>query len=188
MSSTGEGRPGRYPRSVGGLFVALVVTVVGVLALLAVLGLFRNDLEVEPDRVDYLGTVEGAQDARLEPVYPAELPEGWTATGAEVPPGEDPAFEVRLLTDEERFVGIHQETDTSPGDLLAALVDEDTSEAEGYRTSQSVAGEWEGFTDDGGDTAYVAELGRQTVIVWGSAPAEDLQRVIDLLTQAPLGG
>jgi len=184
--TTSEGTPGRYSRSFGGLVVALVVTVVIVGVVLWVLSLFRHDVEIRPDNVDYLSTVEGAQDAGLHPVYPAELPEGWIATGAEVPPGEDRAFEVRLLTDDERFIGIHQEAGSSAGQLVASLVDEDTTAVEAYRTPHSVAEDWEGFADDGGDTAYVAELGKQTVIVWGSAPAEDLQQVIDLLTQAPL--
>lgn len=186
MSTTREGTPGRYQRSFGGLAVALVVTVAVVGGLLWLMGLFRNDVEIEPERVDYLSTVEGAQDARLEPVYPAELPEGWIATAAEVPQGEDPAFEVRLLTDDERFVGIRQEADTSVSTLVTTYVDDAATGADPYRAAGSVARDWEGFEDEGGDTAYATEVGKHVVLVWGSAPPEDLQAVVDLLTQEPL--
>ena len=35
------------------------------------------------------------------------------------------------------------------------------------------------------DTAYAAELEDETILVFGSAPAEDLQAVVDSLTTAP---
>lgn len=56
----------------------------------------------------------------------------------------------------------------------------------------SVAPEWQTWTDEGGDTAYVAELGAgrraETVIVYGSASAAELQRVMELLTTEPVDG
>ena len=40
----------------------------------------------------------------------------------------------------------------------------------------------------GGQTAYVAEVGDDTVLVFGSASAKDLQAIIDALTAAPVAG
>ncbi|WP_435770153.1 DUF4245 family protein [Nocardioides sp. SYSU DS0651] len=184
-----SGRPGRYQRSAAGLVASLVVTVVALGGLLYFMGAFRHDLEVEPERVDYLETVDSAQAAGLQPVYPPELPEGWIATGVDVVPGEDAAFGLRMLTDEERFVGIRQE-DASSTTLLREWVDEETETTDGYSVPASVARpvarRWEGYTDAGGDTAYSATVGDETILVFGSAPAEDLQAIVDSLVQRPV--
>ena len=46
-----------------------------------------------------------------------------------------------------------------------------------------IGSEWQTWTDDGGDTGYSIEYGDQTVLVYGSAPAEDLQAFIGLLSR-----
>lgn len=184
-TSSPTGKPGRYQRSAGGLVVSLVVTVVAIAALLWFLGLFRADTKIEPEPVDYLDSVASAQGARLRPVYPASLPKDWIATGVDVTPGDDPAFAIKLLTDDERFVGIRQEG-SSVGALVAKYVDEDARPADGYRSKSSVARSWVGFTDEGGDTAYAADVGDQVVLVYGSASAADLQEVIEVLTRKPV--
>ena len=76
-------RPGRYQRSGNGLVGALVITVVAVVAFVGFRALVSDQPDVEPEAVDYLETVGLAQDGDVEPVYPAELPEGWIATRAE---------------------------------------------------------------------------------------------------------
>jgi hypothetical protein len=180
-----SGTPGKYKRSAQGLAVSLVVTVVAIVVVTWAMGLFRNETEIAPEQVDHLEAIEGVQTSGARPVYPAELPEGWIATGVDVEPGESPAYGIKMLTDAEQFVGIRQE-DASVGTLLATYVDEETQPADGYSTGSSVAEEWEGYTDEGGDTAYAAEVGDDVVLVYGSAPAEDLQDVIDRLTREPL--
>ncbi|MBM9459768.1 DUF4245 family protein [Nocardioides sp. zg-536] len=184
-----SGRPGRYQRSAWGLVVSLLVTVVALAGLYAFTGAFRNDFEIKPEKVDYLASVAAAQQAGLSPAYPASLPKGWIATGAEVTPGDRPVFTLRMLTDENRFVGVRQE-DASIGSLVSRWVDEDAEDAEGYTVPASVtapvAREWEGFVDASGDTAYAAEVGEETVLVFGSASAKELQQVVDSLTTAPV--
>lgn len=183
------GRPGRYQRSAGGLVVSLVVTVLVVGGLLTFMGLFRHDFEQKPERVDYLATVAAAQQSGLRPVYPAALPTGWIATGVDVETGDDPAFGVRMLTEDEKFVGVRQE-DASSTVLLAQWVDEETQPADAYTVPASVprpvARHWEGFTDEGGDTAYVSKVGEERILVFGSASAEELQGIIDTLVQRPV--
>lgn len=185
MSTSSVGRPGKYQRSVGGLVTALLVTVVAVGGLLWVLGLFRPDVDERPGEVDYLAIAAEAQDARLEPVYPRTLPEGWTATAYDVEAVDGTVLEIRMLTDDEEFVGIHQEA-TSAAELLRTFVDEDTSATDIYSVRGSVAEAWQGYEDAGGDVAYAAEVGDQTVLVWGSASPEELQELIGRLTTQPL--
>ena len=43
---------------------------------------------------------------------------------------------------------------------------------------------WRTFSDSGGDHAYAAEVGRDEVLVYGSADVADLRRVVGLLTDA----
>lgn len=182
-----SGTPGRYQRSAAGLVVSLVVTVVAIGGILYFMGIFRSDFESKPTPVDYLDTVEALQLSGQTPVYPAQLPEGWIATSVRVPTEPEPYFMVGMLTEDDEFVGVRQE-DASFGALLAGSVDEETEQADGYTVPDSVgrplAREWEGYTDSGGDTAYLAEVGDETVMVYGAAPAEDLHAVIDALTAA----
>lgn len=185
MSTTSEGRPGRYERSFGGLVAALVVTVVAVGGLLWFLGLFRSDVEVEPGEVDYLRIAGEAQDSGLEPVYPESLPEDWTATAYDVMAGDEPVFEIRMLTGDEEFVGIHQES-VPASELVREFVNEEATSIDVYEARGSVARAWEGFEDADGDTAYAAEVGGQTVLVYGPAAPEELQDLIGRLTTAPV--
>lgn len=183
------GRAGRYQRSAIGLITSLVVTVIGLGALFYFTGLFRNDLEIKPEAIDYADTIESVQRGGLEPVYPATLPEGWIATGVDVDPEGEPVFMLRMLTDDERYVAVRQE-DASPVALARASIDEDAVEADGYQVPSTVtdpvARDWKGFADDGGDRAYVAEYGDDSLIVFGSASAKELQQIIDSLVTTPI--
>lgn len=185
MSTSSEGRPGRYERSASGLVAALVITVVAVGALVWVLGLFRPDTDNRPEEIDYLGIVGEAQDARLAPVYAASLPGGWIATKFEVEPGTDPALETGLFTDDEEFVGIQQES-ADPSELVREYVDEDATATDILTVHGSVAEAWQGYEDEGGDTAYVAEVGDETILVYGSASSDELEDLIGRLTTEPL--
>lgn len=185
MSTSSVGRPGKYQRSAGGLVAALLITIVAVGGLLWVLGLFRSDLEVEPDEVDYLRIVGEAQDAGLEPVYPESLPGDWIATAYDVTAVEEETFELRMLTEDDEFVAIHQEA-ASTSELLREHVDEEPSPIEIFTVDGSVAEAWEGYEDDEGDTAYATEVGGQTVLVYGQVSPEELQDLIGRLTTDPV--
>ena len=175
---------GRYQRSANGLIAAMVVTVLFVAGFLALRGLVSSDLEVGPESVDYLERVEQAQDAGVDVVYPPALPTGWIATRVTLEPGDPPSFTLNLLTDDARFVGIRQSS-ASLEDLLDEYVDTDVDEAGAYDAVGSVAPTWQRYTDEGGDTGYAAELAGATVLVYGSAPAAELEIVVDALTTTP---
>lgn len=182
-------RPGRYQRSAVGLVTSLVVTVVAIGGLLYFMGAFRPDFEVKPEAVDYVEIVQSAQHAGLTPVYPEALPKGWIATGVDVTPGDRPVVMVRMLTDDDKFVAVRQE-DASVTALLSKWVDEDAETRPGHTVPASVAApvarDWKGYGDAGGDSAYAADVAGQTVLVFGSAPTEDLQAIVDALVTAPI--
>jgi uncharacterized protein DUF4245 len=179
-------RPGRYQRSFNGLVGAMLITVAAVLAFVIFRALVSDEPEVRPEEVDYLEIVAAAQDADIRVVYPAELPDGWIATRAEVLPDEGPAFDLAMLTADEEFVGLVW-TEEPLHTLLAERVDEEEVEdADPLEVSGSVAEEWEGYADSGGDLAYAAEIRDRTVLVYGSAPADDLQTIVESLTTSPL--
>lgn len=178
-------KPGRYARSANGLIASLVVTVLAVVAFVGFRALTTEDLEVRPEPVDYLETVELAQDSDLPIVYPPSLPEGWTATNVVVMPGERPAFGLSLLTADETFIGVRQE-DESLADLLTTYVDEETSDEGTTQFDSPIATSWETYSDEGGDLAYATEVGDDTLLVYGSASEDDLRLLLESLTTDPL--
>jgi hypothetical protein len=181
-TSNQTGRAGRYQRSTGGLVGAMIISVAVIVAFVAFRAFFRDQPEVTPEPVDYLAAVAQAQDQGQRPVHPRELPAGWVATSATTTAGGSLSWSLGLLTAEGDFVGVRQE-DASPGSLLATHVNEDVSDEGTVSTTSSVAREWAAYADDGGDHAYVAEVGGQTVLVYGSAPAAEIETFLGLLTR-----
>lgn len=183
---------GRYARTTNGLIGSLIVTLLAIGVFVVFRALTSNDLEVSPEPVDYLETVSLAQDAGLDVVYPARLPKGWIATTVDVVPGPRPEWGIGMLTDAGEFVGIRQEN-ASVDDLLVTYVDEDPAEGDPVDVAGSVATHWRAFSDSGGDHAYAAEVGdggdvghvgRDTVLVYGSAGTDELREILELLTTA----
>jgi hypothetical protein len=177
-------RPARYPRTANGLVGSMIVTLLVIGAFVTVRALGRDDLEVKPEPVDYRSTVATVQESGRTVVYPADLPEGWIATSVHVVPGDDPAFGVGLLTADGEFAGVRQE-DAPLDDLLATYVDDEATEGKPLRVTGSVARTWRSFSDSGGDRAYAATLGDDEVLVYGSASAADLRRLLGTLTTEP---
>ena len=69
----------------------------------------------------------------------------------------------------------------SASDLVEVNMDEDADEGDPLSVDSAVGDSWQSWTDEGGDTGYAIEYGDQTLLVYGSAPAEDLQEFITLL-------
>lgn len=179
------GKPGRYQRSTRGLIASMAVTAVAVVVIVWLMSLFRDEPDAEPEAVDYLELVGLAQDADLRPAYPAEIPEGWRATKAEVLPDDEPDVDLGFLTDDDRYVGVVW-SDDDVDDLLRERVDEsDVETTESFTVSGSVAEEWQGYADPGGDRAYAAEVDGRTVLVYGDASEDDFAAIVGALTTAP---
>lgn len=157
---------------------ALLVTLLVIVAFVAVRALMRDNQPTEREPVDYLGAVDGAQGSGLTVVYPPRLPAGWRATSVDLRPSDPPRWSLGLLTDEDRFVGVQQEDDDL-GDLLATYVDGDASEGETVAIDSAVASRWRSFSDEGGDHAYAAEVGGLGwVLVYGSVDAPVLRDIV----------
>ena len=189
----------RYERSAAGMVGAMIVTLLVILAFVAFRALNRDDLDIEPTSVDYLQVVEGLQANDLEPVYPEKLPKGWQATRA-VYDTENLAWELDLLTDDERYIGIRQAA-MRDKDLVEEYVDDEAQKDEYTGFDTGVATEWTSWKVDDDDTAYTAVLGMQrgdepnpdlergkgtTLLVFGSASDADIEKLIGDLTIYPL--
>jgi hypothetical protein len=167
------------------LIGAMVVTLLAIGAFVALRAVSRTDLDVKPQSVDYLEAAGAAHDAGRRVVYPERLPRGWIATSVDYVPGDRPAWGVGMLTagGGGDFVGVRQE-DAPLDDLLATYVDEHPVKGPKVRVRGSVATTWQEYADGGGDHAFAAEVRGDEVLVYGSAPAADLRRVLGLLTDA----
>jgi hypothetical protein len=163
---------------------AMSVLVLGVLAFVLLRDLNREDASTTPDPVEWEAAVVAAQDAGHRVVHPAHLPEGWRATSLTFTPTDPPVWGLGLLTDTGRYVGLRQEDD-SVDDLLEVFVDENAEEGEPVRLDGDLAGEWQTWTDDGGDVALVRERDGDVVLVYGSAGREVVEEFAESLTEAP---
>ena len=177
-------QPGRYPRTFSGLVGALLVLLLVILAFVAFRAVNRDELEVTPEEVDYHEAVGFAQDADWQVVYPTSVPEAWRATSVDSRPGV--LWGIGFLTP-DGFAGVAQRDD-SVDDLLETYVDEETSELDAVELDSPVATRWRVFEDDGGDLGYLAEVGEDLVLVYGSAPAASLERLAEALTTEPIAG
>lgn len=173
-------KPGRYQRSTNGLIGALLVTLLAVGGFVLVRSLVRADLEVEQEPVDYAAAAEAARDAGFDVVAPTKLPTGWRATSIDLSQSRPPTWGIGILTDEGRFVGLRQ-TGDSVLDVVADNVDEEAVEGETVTLDSAVGDSWTTWTDEGGDTGYSTEYDEQSLLVYGSAAAEDLETLIGLL-------
>lgn len=187
MSDTGAKR---YPRTFNGLIASMVVCVVAVVGYWVLQNGTHSAPKATPDAVDYLGTVKEIQAGGRSVVYPASLPKGWKATDARYTPptqaGQGATWAVPMLTASGRFAGLQVERATV-GDLVQKYVDAHAHQGAATTISSPVASSWTEWSDRGGDHGFSARVGKDTVLVYGSAPVGDLKTVIASLTTAPLG-
>lgn len=148
----------------------------------------RDDLSVRPDPIDLRAAVELGQASGVKPLYPDPVPEGWKPISFDVTAShfkDGPAWALGFHTQDDRFAGVRQDI-RSAETLLNEFVDEHPVEGDVITLDSTVARTWTTWTDEGGDTAYVAEVGGGTVLVWGSATPEELQTLVESLTDAKL--
>lgn len=187
------GRPSRYNRSFGGLLAAMVVTVLFVAAYVGFRALTRDQPEVTPESVHYLSCVSDLQAAGTTVVYPIQLPAGWIDSSVDFSRGDPPSWQLGILTDRGEFVGVVQEKD-QVSDLLSTYVDKSPVAGQDAAPPNGlgVTG-WQTWSDTGGDHAYSTVLSSgplagETLLVYGSAPVQDQEALIDLLTLGPVPG
>lgn len=178
-------QPGRYQRTTGGFIGSLVVAVAVILAFVAFRALTRDDLDVPTETVDYLEAVQAAQSGHWKVVYPSSLPNGWKATSVDVDPPR--AWNIGFLTSDGHFVGVSQQSG-SLDSMLETYVDQDPQAGGAVSVRTSVGGPWKSWSDSGGDHALSSDVGRDTLLVYGSAPESDLEKFAGLLTTDPVPG
>lgn len=180
------GQGGRYQRSTGGLIGSMIVLVLIVLGIVVFRGTFRNTPSYEPDHLDYLSLVTSVQQAGVKPAYPAQLPDGWYVKDASFTPGDGrPVLDLAMTTDDDLYAGLHEE-DESADALVHKYIGGDATRGDDVQVTGSVAPTWQTYSAPDGDHAFTAELGHQTVLVYGSASEDDLRGVVESLTTARL--
>jgi len=161
---------------------AMVILLLIIGAYVGFRALNRDELEVEAERVDYLAAARFAQESDWTVVYPSTVPEDWKPTSVESRPGE--VWGIGFVTP-DGFAGLHQSED-SAADLLTTYVGEDAAEL-GPVQIEGGAAPWQAYKDSGGDLGFLGEVDGEPVLVYGSAPTADLQRLAGSLTTEPLG-
>ncbi len=180
-----SGQPGRYTRSTSGMVGALIVTLLVILAFVAFRAFNRSDLDVKPEKIDYLAQVRYAQQSGTEVVYPDRLPSGWYATQITFSPGQQPGLQLSMLTHQGQYVGFVESPD-SPPELLTTYVDPHPTSGGEVSVDGSVVGRWDAWTDAGGDAALVTERGQgasaESLLVFGTVPLAQLEQLAASLT------
>lgn len=139
----------------------------------------RPDESARPVRsVEWASWVKaGEADGQLRIYAPEKLPLGWRATSARYVAGNFPLFEIGMLTDDRRFVGVVESKDEISA-LVEQNVDEDAERGEDVTIGGTV---WQVWTDSGGDYALaLAGPARMTgatesLVVYGSAPDDEIR-------------
>ena len=166
-------KPGRHETSLGGLIGAMIVLVACILGFVGFRELTREVPENKPQAMEWQPLVESAQGQGHEIAVP-EVPEKWIVTNIRFEPTLHPTWEMSFFTDEEKYAGLRQE-DERLDTLVEARVDKEAKEGDPVTISTGdFAGEWRTFTDEGGDFALAHEDPEGVVLVFGSAPREDL--------------
>ena len=182
-------QPGRYQRSTSGMVGALIVTLLVILAFVGFRALNRSNLDVKPERVDYLTQVRYAQQAGSEVVYPARLPQGWYATQVSVSPGTPPDLSLSMLTGDGEYAGFVESGESEP-EVLSTYVDPHADLGGTVTVAGSLVSHWTTWTDSGGDTALVTRRGHgsseATLLVFGTVSRPQLEQLAAALTTAPV--
>jgi len=160
---------------------AMVILLLIIGAYVGFRALNRDELEVEPERIDYLAAARFAQESDLTVVYPLTVPEAWKPTSVESRPGD--TWGVGFVTP-DGFAGLHQ-SDDSVEDLLTTYVGEDAAQL-GPVQIDGAETPWRAYEDSGGDHGFLGEVDGEQVLVYGSAPTADLKRLAGSLTTDPL--
>ena len=175
-------KPSRHERSFSGLIGAMIVTVLFVLVFVAWRGIFRGDGEVAPEPLDWQEHVSLAEQAGLRVVHPETMPAGWVATSVDLRAGDRPQWGLGVLTDDEDFIGIRQE-DASIEEMVRVYIDKEYDAGPPVQIDSDVARTWQTWSDQGGDHGFSTEVGDDAVLVYGSAPVEEIQAYVESLTR-----
>ncbi len=188
-AGTGEAgteAPSRYERSFPGMVGAMIVTLAVIGAFVAFRAINRDELEVEPDAIDYLPQVADIQEASTFPVaYPPELPAGWQVTRLGFDDTVGLTWSMDLLTDGDDYIAVRQ-ANGSGGALMDEYVDENRIPGDDVQIGGALAETWESASDVDGDYGVVAEVGKTHLLVFGTASEDELEEFAASLVTSPV--
>ena len=164
----------------------MIVLVLAVVGYYVIQNVTHDEPDGTPVAVDYLTTVRDIQAGGYTVAYPATLPKGWLATDVNFTPGDRPSWGLPMLTGARKFVGIQQEN-APVRDLLDTALPQGAKQGADVTIPSGLAGDqtWSSWSDGKRDHAFSRQVGKDTVLVYGSAPVGDLKKLIGLLTVAP---
>jgi hypothetical protein len=159
--------------------IGSLIVLLGVVAAFVV---FRDVNRADPadpvQPVDFRGPAEYARSEAPFPLLaPRRLPPGWVATSVRYTAGDEPAWHLGTLTDEERYVGLEQSTAPTE-DLVEEYVDPDAVRRDDVELEGRT---WQAWTDAGDDLALVHETPKVTTLVVGRVPQATLGEFIATL-------
>jgi hypothetical protein len=182
--------PARYNRSPKGLLVALLVTVLAVVAFVLFRATFRDQPERAGELAEYRTTVEAAQEAGIRLVNLRDIPDGWEISSVEYAAGPRPSWAVNLLTDEGRFIGVFQSDVDDVAETLEdfGVDDPEPGDKSAFRTDLATR-TWQTWAGTDAELGYSTTLTEGdpstkggTVLVYGPAGRADQEKLISLLT------
>lgn len=177
-------KPGRHETSMGGMIGAMIVLVACILGYVAFRETFRDTPDVRPEAIEWELAANDAIAAG-HPVVVPEVPAGWLVTTIRFEPTKPVTWGLGMYTSDGEFAGIRQE-DAPVDELVGRYVDQKAERGDPVTVTGEFGGEWDTWTDDGGDTGLVLVRDGDVLIVYGSAPQEQLVDLASGLTTDPV--
>lgn len=174
-----------YPRTFGGLIGSMIVAVIVIVAYWALQNATHTRPTYKSEPVEYLQTVKYAQEGGYTLVYPTELPQGAYASAIRFAPGTQPTWGLSILDADGEYIGIQHE-DAYLDELIDTYVDKGAKKGKDATFDSPIATTWTTWSDKGGDHAFAAEMDGTRVLVFGSAPVEELKSVVEALSIEPV--
>lgn len=175
----------RDRKTLRNLIYAVLVSVGLVIAIVFLVPRTETSL-LQP--VDYQQVAVQAQASMPVPLTVPALPEGWSSNAAELRSGgadDVSSWYIGLITPKNQYVGVTQAVDANPTWLA-----EQVARADSIGTVTLDGVEWTAYDNRGtgtdvGNVAYalVAEAGRSTFVVFGTADVDEISTVAAAVSQ-----
>ena len=174
-------RPGRRPpQTFGAMTGALVFLVLVVLGWVVFRAVTSDQKSTPVPTVDWAAWVKAGRAEQVLALYaPPALPNGWRATSVNYAGGAQAQWHLGMLTDRGKYVGI-EESRSPTRKLVEQYVDPNAVRGKDVEVDGTT---WQTWSDSGGDHGFSTEVGDEAVLVYGSAPVEEIEAYLGLLTR-----
>jgi hypothetical protein len=166
MSGYSRGNP-----AMGDVVRSVLVLGVGLLVVWLFSRLLANTPENPTSEVDWRTAAAGVEGrAGFVPLVPDDVPDRWRATRAELIDGR---WQLNLVTGDQEYVGLSQRAGDAKG--LQSLVEERAPGGEDADTVRIDGRAWQVRTGPEDTTTFARVIGREAVVVTGSADRDVLE-------------